>query len=171
MLSNGLKNEAKSSDSKSSANYEMVSVNNKTRQRLPALPFSAIADHVLGKHYELSLVFIGNRRSRNLNRTYRGKDKPTNVLSFPYDKTSGEIFIDLAKTRSECKKFDNTFTGHLGYLFIHGVLHLKGLDHGSTMDREERRLVKTFLDGTNYSNRSRHRHILNPSGRVRIQKG
>lgn len=146
----------------------MLSVANKTRQSLPALPFAAIASKVLGKNYELSLVFIGSRRSQTLNRTYRHKDKPTNVLSFPYDKHSGEIFIDLAKARSECKKFDSTFIYHVGYLFIHGALHLKGLDHGSTMDREETKLVKTFLDGTNYSNRSRHRHVIHSDRRVRI---
>lgn len=146
----------------------MLSVANKTRQSLPALPFAAIADHVLGTQYELSLVFIGSHRSRRLNRTYREKDRPTNVLSFPYDKKSGEIFIDLKKARSECKKFDSTFNHHVGYLFIHGVLHLKGLDHGSTMDRKETNLVKTFLDGTNNSNRSRHRHVLHSGRRVRI---
>lgn len=132
----------------------MVSVSNKTRQSLPALPFSAIADKVLGSTYELSLVFVGSTRSRYLNKTYRQKDKPTNVLSFPYTKKSGEIFIDLKKARQECEKFNSSFTHHVGYLFIHGVLHLKGLDHGSTMDHKEAELVKTFLDGTNNRNRS-----------------
>ncbi|MCE9628552.1 MAG: rRNA maturation RNase YbeY [Candidatus Vogelbacteria bacterium] len=147
----------------------MLSVSNKTRQSLPGLPLLAIADKVLGKSYDLSLVFVGHRRSRRLNNTYRGKDKPTNVLSFPYDKKSGELIIDLAKVKSECQKFDSTFTYHLGFLFIHGVLHLKGLDHGSTMEREERKLTKAFLDGTNNRNRTGHRNIINSRRRMRIQ--
>ena len=146
----------------------MLTVSNTTRKRLPALPFLAIADKVLGKTYDLSLVFIGNQKSRTLNRTYRGKDKPTNVLSFPYDKKYGEIFIDLAKVQSELKKFDSTFRFHLGYLFIHGVLHLKGLDHGIIMDKAETKLISQFLNAKTNNHRTRHRDVANTNRRLRI---
>lgn len=146
----------------------MLTISNTTRKRLPALPFLAIADKVLGKKYDLSLVFVGNAKSRTLNRVYRGKDKPTNVLSFPYEKNSGEIFIDLAKVQSELKKFDSNFNFHLGYLFIHGVLHLKGMDHGSMMDRAEMKLVSLFLNEKTNHYRPRHRNVAHPRRRVRI---
>lgn len=145
----------------------MLTVSNTTkRKRLPALPFSDIADLVLGKKYDLSLVFVGNQKSRTLNRIYRNKDKPTNVLSFPYDKNFGEIFIDLTKTASELKKFDSTFAFHLGYLFIHGVLHLKGMDHGSMMDKAEARLINTFLNAKTNNHRPRHRDVANSRRRL-----
>ncbi|HYC83156.1 MAG TPA: rRNA maturation RNase YbeY, partial [Candidatus Paceibacterota bacterium] len=120
----------------------MFSSRNLTRQRVPSrIPFSAISDKILGPAYELSLVFIGHTRSRNLNRAHRGKDKPTNVLSFPLDNTMGEIFIDLRKTKYEAPKFARSFESHLAYLFIHGALHLKGFTHGSTMERKEQQLM------------------------------
>lgn len=120
------------------------SINNMTKSRLPSLPFSDIKNHVLGATYELSLVFTTNSLSHKLNKTYRGKDKPTNVLSFPLSENSGEIFIDTTKTKAEAATFDRNFKDHVALLFIHGLLHLKGLDHGSTMDKEEEK-VRAFF--------------------------
>jgi ssRNA-specific RNase YbeY (16S rRNA maturation enzyme) len=60
--------------------------------------------------------------------------KISNVLAFPLSKTSGEILI--------CKKAAPPFS--IGYLFIHGLYHLKGLKHGATMERVERRTLKQF---------------------------
>ena len=60
--------------------------------------------------------------------------KTSNILSFPLSKTSGEILI--------CPKAAKPYS--VGYLFIHGLLHLKGRVHGATMEREERRLLKAF---------------------------
>ena len=112
--------------------------------------FSRLKNTVLGRQYELSLVFIDQKRSRELNKTYRKKNKPTNVLSFPLSKKSGEIFIDLVTSKSEAKKFGMSFTQFVKYLFIHGILHLKGMRHGATMENAEKKL----LNGT--SNRSRY---------------
>ncbi len=67
-------------------------------------------DQILGKNYNLTLVCVGDQRSRTLNRTYRGKDYPTNVLSFPLSKTAGEIYLALPRVRVDAKKFDMTLT-------------------------------------------------------------
>lgn len=111
-----------------------ISITNKTRRRLPRVKFEKIADHVLGKDYELSLVFCGNTLSHTLNKRYRGKDKPTNVLAFPISKHSGEIFINLSRLGS--------FS--VLELFIHGSLHLKGMEHGDTMEEVENQLLGKF---------------------------
>jgi ssRNA-specific RNase YbeY (16S rRNA maturation enzyme) len=87
-----------------------------------------VAEHILGPSYELSLVFCGNALSRKLNASYRGKDYPTNVLSFPLSKSSGEIFINLSKL--------GPFS--VPALFIHGCFHLKGMEHGRTMEKAEK---------------------------------
>lgn len=108
--------------------------------RADAKNFEQIKNKVLGSNYELSLVFASDALTWRLNRIYRGIDKPTNVLAFPLSKTSGEIFIN----RSRAKPFS------VKYLFIHGLLHLKGMRHGDTMERAEKKL----LHGT--SNRSWH---------------
>ena len=115
---------------------EKFTITNKTKHTPQRGLFSKIKEVALGKDYALSLVFIGKRKSRTLNRTYRGKDNPTNILSFPIDTKSGEIFI----TESVAKK--EGFS--VGFLFIHGLVHLKGYAHGDTMERAEIKLRKQF---------------------------
>jgi rRNA maturation RNase YbeY len=120
------------------------SIHKTTRGKLPKLPFAAIKKAVIGPHYCLSLVFIGQTRSRTLNRRYRGKDAPANVLSFSLNKTNGEIFITLDKAKKEARHFNKTFSQFIGYLFIHGLLHLKGSRHGSKMESAEKRFMELF---------------------------
>jgi len=103
-----------------------------------------IKDSVLGKEYSLSLVFIGQKRSLSLNKKYRHKNSPANVLAFSLEKRSGEIFITLPKARKEHVHFDMSFKKYVIYLFIHGLLHLKGHDHGSRMEDEEKKILKRF---------------------------
>jgi rRNA maturation RNase YbeY len=121
-----------------------LSITNTTKGKLPRLPFQVIKNKILGSDYILSLVFIGNTRSRSLNKAYRKKNKPANVLSFPLGKNEGEIFIDLAHARKEAKNFDDTYPHFVGFLFIHGLLHLKGYAHSSKMEHEEKRFRKMF---------------------------
>ena len=112
------------------------SITNTTKRTPPSVPFANIKNKVLGKDYLLSLVFIGAKKSQKLNLTYRGKNKPTNILSFPLSKFSGEIFICLDIIKKEAMP--------VGFLFIHGLLHLKGYSHSSTMERAESKLRKKF---------------------------
>lgn len=123
---------------------ESLTITNFTKGKLPSLPFAQMKDAALGKDYELSLVFIGERRSKNLNITYRNKHKSGNVLSFPLDKKTGEIFICPARARREAKSFDRSYTNFIAFLFIHGLLHLKGMDHGSTMEKAEEKIRAQF---------------------------
>lgn len=140
----------------------MFDLKNNTKRQLPRLPFSRIKDAVLGKNYELSLVFVGDKTSKDLNKKFRQKDYPANVLSFPYDKNSGEIFINLKKAEKEARDEGVTFNYRVGFLFIHGMLHLKGFLHGSRMDEKELYFAKQFLVyGKKHNNRNRHRNIDN----------
>ncbi len=117
---------------------------NNTKSPIPTLPFEEMKDAALGKKYSLSLVFVGNKKSQELNRTYRDKDKPTNILSFTLDKENGEIFIAPLVAKKEAPEFGRTFDNFIAFLFIHGLMHLKGMDHGSTMERAEEKLRKKF---------------------------
>lgn len=110
-----------------------------------SIPFKRIQSAILPGEYELSFNFIGPARSRELNRKYRGKDKPTNVLSFPLSETSGEIFIDLATAKKEASGFGMSYKKFIGYLFIHGLLHLKGMEHGKKMEKEEKKFLEIFF--------------------------
>ncbi len=138
----------------------MPAIRNFTRKTPSAIPYKKIKKVVLGERYDLSLAFIGSTRSRRLNRKYRGKDKPANVLSFPFSKTDGEMLIDLAFARDK----KNT-----AILFIHGLFHLKGMDHGSIMERSEARTLAQFsfnTYATQHRNRNRRRNILSARRRL-----
>ena len=115
-----------------------------TRTPYPKLPYQAIKESILGKTYTLSLTFVGEKRAQTLNAVHRNKTYTPNVLSFPLDTTHGEIFITLKTATKECKKFDMTKDGYIGFLFIHGCLHLKGHHHGDTMDKAEQKYCRKY---------------------------
>lgn len=107
-------------------------------------PYQQIKEKILGKRYQLSLVFVGKDKAAQLNQTYRQKSYSPNVLSFPLTKDTGEIVICPKVAKSEAAKFNLSTDGYVVFLFIHGLLHLKGHDHGDTMERLERSHLKTF---------------------------
>ncbi|MEI7765079.1 MAG: rRNA maturation RNase YbeY [bacterium] len=124
---------------------DKVSIINKTKGKLPGLPFVLIKEDILGKEFSLSIAFISKNKSKELNNKYRGKNKSTNILSFPYSKNEGEILIcpDIVKT--ETRKFGRTFRELLGFLVIHGMLHLKGMEHSSTMEKAEKKYDQKYF--------------------------
>lgn len=121
-------------------------VTNTTKSTLPIdrVLFANIKDFVLGKKYELSLVFVTPQQSHKHNLHYRQKDKPTNILSFPLDNTHGEIIICPQYAKKEAVDFDRSYPNYLIFLFIHGLVHLKGFDHGSRMETEEVKIRNKF---------------------------
>jgi probable rRNA maturation factor len=121
-----------------------VSIKNLTRSPLPRIAFNEIKKAILGSSYELSLVFVGTTRSRALNKHYRTKDKPTNVLAFPLDVAIGEVFICPHVADKQAPDFSLSKKGMVAYLFIHACLHLKGLDHGARMEALEATYMKKF---------------------------
>lgn len=86
-----------------------------------------IKNRVLGKKYDLSVVLASQAMMKKLNETYRKKKGAANVLSFPLSENMGEIFINKNAAQKD-------------FLFIHSLLHLKGLKHGKKMDKEEKKL-------------------------------
>ena len=112
--------------------------------KLPRLPLKRIKNDVVGTRYTLSVAFVGDTRAATLNRIYRGKKTPANVLSFPLSKNEGEIIINPYQAKRDAKHFNMSEKQFIGYLFIHGLLHLKGYRHSSTMNREEKKLLRKF---------------------------
>jgi probable rRNA maturation factor len=110
----------------------------------PIWSYEAIKNAILGTSYNLSLAFVGKSRAQKLNITYRNKDYVPNVLSFPLDTKAGEIFICPEVAKAQAKDFGLSVEGYVAYLFIHGCVHLKGHDHGATMDTLEQKYVKQF---------------------------
>ncbi len=131
---------------------ENFSIANHTKGKLTSLPFvnilKEIKDEILGTHYSLSIAFVPKKYSHEINKKYRNKDKPTNVLSFALSKTSGELILSPTVIREEVKlkKFDKNFRELVQFLIIHGMLHLKGFDHGEKMEK----LEKKYLSRTKF---------------------
>lgn len=103
-----------------------------------------IKEAVLGPDYDLSLVFTTAKKMRELNRTYRQIDQPTDILSFPLSKSSGEIFICKSEAKKMMSEFSRPYENFLLFLFIHGLVHLKGYDHGTKMEKMEIKFRKQF---------------------------
>lgn len=125
---------------------DTFSITNKTSGNPPlgGLPFNDMKVDILGEDYSLSLVFVDDAFSKKLNNDYRGKNKPTNVLSFPVSDTVGEIFINVDALEREHTDFDRDITHYAAYLFIHGSFHLKGYEHSSKMDKEEQKIRQKY---------------------------
>jgi rRNA maturation RNase YbeY len=122
---------------------------------LPRVPFLALKEKILGKRYALSITFVGPQKAQALNIMHRQKDYVPNTLSFPLSKTSGEIVLCAAVMKKQHKDFDMDYPTYLIYILIHSMLHLKGFDHGSTMEHKERHLLSLFSKGTHEATRHR----------------
>lgn len=115
-----------------------------TTRTYPRLPYVEVKDMILGKKYELSLTFVGETRGRAINKSSRNKSYTPNVLSFPLTKEAGEIYITPAIAKREARRFGHSYKVHTLYLFIHGLLHLKGYDHGDVMEKLEEKYLRHF---------------------------
>lgn len=103
--------------------------------------FKKLKEQVLGKSYDLSLVFASDSLMRKLNKEHRGKDKASNVLSFVLEKDMGEVFFNIERAKKEAKKYDVKEKDYLDYLFVHCLLHLKGYEHGKKMDEAQEKIL------------------------------
>lgn len=112
-----------------------VDIINLTKQEAPLKELLAVSKYVarsLKLGGELSLVLVADRKMRSLNRDFRGKDRSTDVLTFPAnDLALGEIFINLNDCQRPGKyrevfSFSPSYSYLLFFLLIHGLLHLAG---------------------------------------------
>lgn len=100
---------------------------------------------------EISLTFVDNEKIHELNKEYRGKDAPTDVLSFPmfengeieYDDESdepcaiGDIVISLEKAKEQAEEYGHSLEREASFLAVHSVLHLLGFDHEVSEEDDE----------------------------------
>ncbi|MGX7418786.1 rRNA maturation RNase YbeY [Carnobacterium gallinarum] len=115
---------------------------------------------------EMSVTFVDDAGIQVINRDYRGKDTPTDVISFAMEdeveediainfdlldekmpRNIGDIIISIDKTASQASEYGHSFDRELGFLALHGFLHLNGYDHMESKDEEEMfGLQKEILD-------------------------
>ncbi|RMD45558.1 MAG: rRNA maturation RNase YbeY [Aquificota bacterium] len=96
---------------------------------------------------ELSITLTDNETIRNINKKWRGKDRPTDVLSFPLDvdfhigykyKPLGDIVISLPFAKKQAKEIGFSYKEEVLRLLIHGILHLLGYDHEKSEEEAEK---------------------------------
>lgn len=100
---------------------------------------------------ELSVTFVTNERIQEINREYRNKDSATDVISFAMEELGegeiemkgvemprilGDIIISIAKAEEQAKEYGHSFMRELGFLAVHGFLHLLGYDHMNESDEK-----------------------------------
>ncbi|MBY0145720.1 rRNA maturation RNase YbeY [Neobacillus niacini] len=101
---------------------------------------------------EVSVTFVSNERIHEINREYREKDAPTDVISFAMEELGegeieligaeqprvlGDIIISVTKAEEQAKEYGHSFLRELGFLSVHGFLHLLGYDHMEKADEEK----------------------------------
>ncbi|PWA12467.1 rRNA maturation RNase YbeY [Pueribacillus theae] len=101
---------------------------------------------------EVSVTFVDNDRIQAINKEYRGIDQPTDVLSFALEEMEedeievaggnlprllGDIIISIPKARQQAEEYHHSFHRELGFLAVHGFLHLLGYDHMTEEDEKE----------------------------------
>jgi len=101
---------------------------------------------------ELSIIIVDDGQGRMLNKQYRGKDRPTNVLSFPAQTTLpdgmkilGDIVICAPVVLDEAEKQSIPVKHHWMHMVVHGILHLMGYDHENDLDAEKMESLESHI--------------------------
>lgn len=110
---------------------------------------AAQADGAAALAGETAILFARDADIQPLNAQYRGKDKPTNVLSFPGIEGGGDVILALETVVKEAEIQRKTVPDHTAHLIAHGILHLMGYDHeqGRAEARRMERLERLVLSG------------------------
>ncbi|MEK9765353.1 MAG: rRNA maturation RNase YbeY [Thalassolituus sp.] len=119
---------------------------------------AALAGRTSFAEPELTIRLTDEEESQELNNEYRGKDKPTNVLSFPFEappevpiELLGDLIICVAVVEREAQEQNKTSEAHWAHMVIHGCLHLLGYDHIKDDEAEEMEaLERTILASLGY---------------------
>jgi probable rRNA maturation factor len=137
-----------------SSDLEVVLLNRQRRRRVRPERLRRLLEHAarsLGVSGEVALVLTRDPAVQELNARYRGKDKPTDVLSFPGPGGAaglGDIVVSVDTAERNARRLGRTLLRELDVLALHGFLHVLGYDHETddgTMDRLERRLRRELL--------------------------
>ena len=99
-----------------------------------------------GHDMEIAIVLANDEEIRELNKQFRGKNKPTNVLSFPNEEEPlGDVILSYDTIEREAEEQGKTFRDHAAHLIVHGVLHLLGFDHENARDAKKMEAIEVKL--------------------------
>ncbi|MCK1991550.1 rRNA maturation RNase YbeY [Peribacillus muralis] len=134
---------------------ETNEVTEEAQQLVASILQFAAKKEKLEDNTELSVTFVDNERIREINKEYRHKDAATDVISFALEEMGegemeivgagvprmlGDIIISIERTKEQAEEYGHSFDRELGFLALHGFLHLLGFDH---MNDEEEKVMFT----------------------------
>jgi probable rRNA maturation factor len=130
-----------------------VSLHNQTEENISAIKdlMRSIFKNVKEKK-NMQVIFVTQNEIHTLNKTYRDMDKPTDVLSFINedieDNSLGDVFISIEQAKKQAIDYGHSFEREIGFLAVHGYLHLKGFDHHTEAEEklmvlEQEKILKT----------------------------
>lgn len=107
-----------------------------------------LESYLSGQPGVVNLVLVGDAKIQEINREYRGKDMPTDVISFAYleqgefiaearEVAAGDIFISIDTAKKQATEKGHSLEREMEILFVHGLLHLFGFDHNNDSEEEE----------------------------------
>ncbi|HCM04970.1 MAG TPA: rRNA maturation RNase YbeY [Oceanospirillales bacterium] len=115
-----------------------------TEEQMSKWATAALLKRTEHEEPELTIRIVDEAESQELNHEYRGKDKPTNVLSFPFEAPAhvpipllGDLIICKQVVEREATEQDKPLTAHWAHMIVHGCLHLLGYDHIEDDEAEE----------------------------------
>jgi probable rRNA maturation factor len=127
-----------------------IHIDNRTDIPINAAMLNTIASTLTSR--DIEVIFTDNAAISELNARHRGKNKPTDVLSFPLEGDLpyvplGSIVISVEYAQEKARAFAHTLDDEIALLFIHGLLHLLGYDHetdNGEMRKKEREIIEAF---------------------------
>ena len=137
---------------------ETEQVNNEHLELIETVIIAAAKKLDLKDNFEVSATIVDNERIHEINREYRSIDRPTDVISFAIEDNDeddfeiffdemdeedlqiprllGDLFISIDKVKEQSDEFGHSFERELGFLTVHGFLHLNGYDHQTDKDEK-----------------------------------
>ncbi|MEN3779936.1 rRNA maturation RNase YbeY [Priestia megaterium] len=131
---------------------ETNEVSEEQQKELEQLLEAAAIYENLQEDAEVSVTFVDNDRIQEINHQYRHKNQPTDVISFALEEMGedemqiigdempralGDIVISIPKAHEQAEEYNHSFMRELGFLTVHGFLHLLGYDHETSEDEKE----------------------------------
>lgn len=132
-----------------------VEIFNETKEEIkdleilkPLLEYARKYEGLENTELEFSIIIVDNKRIHEINKEYRGIDRPTDVISFALEDSEGvelenyrilgDIYISIDKVKEQAKEYGHSEKRELAFLTVHGFLHLLGYDH---MEKEEEKIM------------------------------
>ena len=131
-------------------NVEIFNETNETIENIeilkPLIEYARIKENLEDTELEFSVIIVDNKRIHEINKEYRGIDRPTDVISFALEdneeiefdhyRVLGDIYISIDKVREQAREYGHSEKRELAFLTVHGFLHLLGYDHMKPEDEK-----------------------------------